>query len=90
MRYRNNRKKRDMEKLCDTVGWGLKGWLGIWERVHELQVKDLTRRWLEDEPQLWGGRRQACGEGIVPVMDSGEAPRCEAVVMMEGCRRGHA
>lgn len=25
------------------VGWGFRGWLGIWEMVHELQVKDLTR-----------------------------------------------
>ena len=83
-----------MEKMWDTMWWGLKRWLGIWEMVHELQVKNLTWRWLEDEPQLWGRRRQARGEGITPVMDSGEAPQLEAVVM-EGClrwgsRTGHA
>jgi len=73
-------------KMCDTARRGSKGWWGIWEMAYELQVKDLAWRWLEDEPQLWGGRRGARGEGIIAVMVSREASQPEAGVM-EGCLR---
>lgn len=59
------------------VGWGLRRWLGIWEMVHELQVKDLTlgktsvvgreetNPWDQDYPSegRWGNPSAVVKEG---------------------------